>query len=105
MLPALILWDMFLLSLELLAQPPGLAAVTVLIVVLSVVRAMVGRYWQFQIALLLSIVSAAVILSQYSTSAWGTGLMIYLMPSQIAIWGVWGVVSLAAIGFAARGRA
>lgn len=105
MLPGLILWDMFLLSLEVLAEPHGLAALAVLIVVFAVTRALAGRYWLFQVALLFALASAVFILSQVSTNAWGSGLMMFFLPSQIAIWGVWAVVSLAAAGIAARGQA
>ncbi len=101
----LILWDMFLLSLEILAEPPGLAAVGALLVALACVRALFGRYWLFQIALLFSLVSTVFIFTQFSISAWGSGLMVYFLPSQIAIWGSWAVIALAAAGLEARRQA
>ncbi|MEO1494872.1 MAG: hypothetical protein AAFV19_22230 [Pseudomonadota bacterium] len=105
MLPGLILWDMFLLSLEILAEPLGLAAVAALMVVFAAARVFLGRYWQFQIALLLSLGGTVFIFAQFSTSAWGSGLMVFFLPSQIAIWGVYALIAIAAAGWDARRRA
>ena len=94
MLPHFILFDMTLLALETVFSPGGLLALAGMIVLLLVVRRAWGHHWVVPTAFGLSLVSVSFILFQVGQSAWGSGLMLYLLPSQIVIWGGCGIALL-----------
>lgn len=84
MLAAMILFDMVLLSLEIWLGPTLLAITGALCAIFMAVRAFLGTSWMINMALLVAGVSALFILSQAGQSAWGSNLMLYLLPIQMA---------------------
>jgi len=83
-LAAMILFDMVLLALEIWLGPTLLAVTAALCAIFITVRALLGTSWMVNMALVVAGVSALFILSQAGQSAWGSNLMLYLLPIQLA---------------------
>ena len=98
MLAVLILLDMVLLALEIWLSPIWLAVTVVLCAIFVAVRVLLGTVWMVHMALTVAGVSALFILSQAGQSAWGSNLMLYLLPIQFAnVCGAGGAFALSAI--------
>jgi len=84
MLAAMILFDMVLLALEIWLGPTLLAVTAALCAIFIAIRTLLGLSWVINVALAVAGVSALFILSQAGQSAWGSNLMLYLLPIQMA---------------------
>jgi hypothetical protein len=95
-MPVLILLDMLALGVEVLFEPKTLSVAVLILMALALIRWRFGPIWTFQVAFLMSLGAALFIFVQ-TGSAWGVGLRIYLIPSQLAVWGGWLLVTLGAM--------
>lgn len=84
MLVATILFDMVLLAVEIWLSSDMLAVTAGLCAIFLVVRAFFGTPWVVNLALGVAGISALFILSLAGQSAWGSSLMLYLLPIQMA---------------------
>lgn len=84
MLVAIILFDMVLLAVEIWLSPDMLQVTVALCAIFVAIRALLGVAWLINMALAVAGVSALFILSQAGQSAWGSNLMLYLLPIQLA---------------------
>lgn len=81
----MILGDMLLLGLEIWLTPWGLGATAILLVLFALLGLIFGAVRMLQVAGGLAFLSALFILSQAGQSAFGSGLMLYLIPTQYAL--------------------
>ncbi|MEM7237469.1 MAG: hypothetical protein AAF501_06560 [Pseudomonadota bacterium] len=95
----MIIWDMTLLAIETLLSVWGLVFTACMIALFGMLWSIWGGMWVLRVMTVLLFGTLVFILGQAGSSAWGSSLMLYLMPASISII----VSAVAAIGMGSAG--